>query len=195
MTTDSWITKEQAATLLNTSTRTIERHIRAGRLQTTKQRRPGKSPETLVHSADVNALQDGAYLLSEAQPVTMHPTPSPQGLAKSSGISEIDLMRLVTQATKAAAEMAAQQTAATLATIQKAEPATPKAWLLLNEASDRSGLSAGFIRDLAKNSEIDAIKDGNRWKISLSSLMQWKPRGNTLATPAPTSKSKTAAGK
>ena len=182
---NAWMSKEDAAKELTTSTRTIERHIRAGSIQTLKMPRAGKSPQTLCNKRDIDALKPGAYVLPSQKPAILHPT---QQSAPALRPSEVDAIRemILTEAAKLA-------TIATPAPAPQIAPSESRAWQRVDEAAAGSGLSSRLIRSLITAGEIVAVKDGNTWKVSKQSLLEWKPSQST--TPHPKELKSGAAGR
>lgn len=167
-----WITKDQAAAVLQCSKRSIERIIASGKIHTTKRERPRKTPETLCARKDVEALIQGAFLL---------PSPTMQTeTATGNNALEATQIRPPAANTQNAAIAMLAAVAQKLATI--ATPATEgnegmaRPWLTVDEAAARSGLSRRLIRQLINEGEIIAMKDGRAWKVHSQSLTQWHPQ-------------------
>ncbi len=164
-----WITKEQAAEELKISTRTLERHIRAARIETKKEQRPGRTPEVLCRSKDVDALRPDTFLMpaAAAAPLATRATaatatattPATPQLSESQALTLAALKALATITTRPA----------------EAVSKIDRPWLSVDEAAARSGLSRRLIRKLIGAGDIVAVKDGRAWKVLQESLLKWKP--------------------
>jgi hypothetical protein len=155
--TAEWISKEDAAAILKTSTRSVERMAAAGKLETAKRQRPGKSPETLYRTNDVMRLTPQAY---EMPPAESAVATTPTAATTAPPAPPTDAIPLL---------------AALLATMQenprRSAPDTPRLWIGIEEASAISGLSRGFLRRLCTAGLIEAVRDQRRWKINRAKLL------------------------
>lgn len=167
--TAEWISKEDAAAILKTSTRSVERMAAAGKLETTKRQRPGKSPETLYRTNDVMRLTPQAFEMPRAESAVAT-TPTAAATAPPS-----DAIAML---------------GALLATMQenprRSAPDTPRPWIGIEEASAISGLSRGFLRRLCTAGLIEAVRDQRRWKINRAKLLAFstttaKPQSKQLS--------------
>jgi hypothetical protein len=152
----TWPTKQQAAAELQISERTLERHIKAGRVETKKEKRSGQMPATLCNPDDVARLRQPAHVMPT---LAAPPAPAPERQAEPAGA----LIR------KAIEQLA------TIATPVPTAPQNIAPWLRLEDAAANSGLSRRLLKSLAESGQIAAIKDGRTWKISWQHLRIWRP--------------------
>jgi excisionase family DNA binding protein len=163
-----WITKEEAAEQLQASTRTIERHISAGRIETRKEPREGKIPEVLCRSKDVDRLKPEAFLMPE---LATRPTAATATATTPATPQLSESQALTLAALKALATALATITTRPAEAVSKID----RPWLSVDEAAAKSGLSRRLIRKLIGAGDIVAVKDGRAWKVLQESLLKWKP--------------------
>jgi hypothetical protein len=159
---DEWITKQQAAELLEVSERAIERRVADGFiLKRYGDKLPGmKQGPVLFSRADVLALRDGdpnTHAVPVQEPANGH-QPTTKELAK-------------TLATRDPGANAWRDVAMFMCTRALTEP---KPWLTLQEAAEYSGLPLRWLRDRARDHSIDVINVGSGsrdvWRFSREGL-------------------------
>jgi hypothetical protein len=162
----TWLTKKEAAQLLDLSERQVERMAASGRVEKRLVKPgPGRRYGRMLYlEADLRAIaqerEAGVVVLARTGPV-------PQQAPASS-------LALVPQAQASAAVAQANAfgaLAAHLAKLSAAFPPRTKAWLTLAEATEYSGLPEVFLADLLRTSQIDNIGRGPKtWRVRRASL-------------------------
>jgi hypothetical protein len=147
-----WMTKEDAAALLQCSARSLERRANKGEIETRKQQRTGKSPAVLYRTNDVMRLQPPSFEMPANRTVATIPTAAPTA-ATTPEIPWLDAL------------------AATLEAIRQPPPVTPiPHWLTVAQASLHSGLSEACLKRLRKAGSLITIKDSRQWKYQRADL-------------------------
>jgi hypothetical protein len=160
-----WLTKSEAATMLSTSERSLERKATRGEIETRKQRRPGKSPAVLYRTTDVLRLsQSNTFQMPAAAP------PPPTQLAAAPPAPPRDPTDSLIAAL---AGTISQQLRDTAGIVTPAK----RTWLTLDEAQNESGLSKRFLKRLCIGGKITAVWDEQKWKIAAAALAEWQPEG------------------
>ena len=152
----TWYTKQDAATKIGVSMKTIEQYAKAGRIQAAKWKRPSGGPRVMVY-----APIDVDRLATERQDNAEPPFVLPAG-ANGNGHA---LARVASSTPDGAAILQAM-----LATFQKASESSEKLYLTIPEAAEFSGLSEAYIRRACQANTLAAIKDGG-WKIKRAALL------------------------
>lgn len=150
----TWLTKAEAAARLQTSTRTIERYISRGEIETRSRKRPGRKPEPVCNPDDVERLAPHAHVMPARSLAPLAPRQPAAALAPA------------TQAPDALAMLAAFAQA--MAAPRNGQPATR--FLTLEQASEASGLSQRFLRRAIASGDLPAVKDGRAWKVRREDL-------------------------
>jgi excisionase family DNA binding protein len=145
--TAHWPTKREAANRASVSLRTIERAIKAGRIEA----RP--SPRGLLCNP-----QDVAALQPAAKPAIAPPQEQQQQPAGSESIASIvaTLAALLSQRQRAALP----------------DPAELR-FLTLDQAAAEAGLSARYLLAAIKDGKLSALRDRRAWRISRRALQRW----------------------
>lgn len=133
---------------LNTSTATVERMVRDGRLRSKLVPRPGRKPERVYLAEDIDRLKEQKGKRRELRP--------PSALVPRSPASTQQLALVTTELVR---QLAAP----------KPIPLSEKLWLSLPEAQAYSGLAKTDLLVLAQSKRVVARKSGG-WKIQRKSL-------------------------
>jgi hypothetical protein len=164
-TEELWITQTAAQLKLAIGQRTLQRMIKAGKIQVRREQRPGRSAETLCYLPDVERLTP-----AKPAPVFRDEEEATQQLAPANiQANPSQLIGLLTAIAGAIHETP---------TTAKIEPSSRR-WITLQEAESRSGLSARFLkRAIREGSLKPAAKDGRTWKVATEALDTFQP-GNS----------------
>lgn len=134
-----WLTIPEAAARATTSTRSIERRIASGEIETRKRPRPGKKPETVCHPRDIEKLLPPAHvMLGHVAPTAFATRPAPSG---SRVPWEAALEKIATI-------LSAKNSSEAIGAIPGSS--SGKLWLTLDEAAERYDLGRSALRRLAK---------------------------------------------
>jgi excisionase family DNA binding protein len=174
------LTKEEAATYLGTSERSIERMVKAGKLAVTYQQ-GARKPVPLYAESDLDAVRVVSHPIAakEATKATSDKGDSDlndtRGAIVPVGFSSQDAFaQLVSIATAAATE------AVVRATADKGDsdkndlsPVAYKLLLSLEEASALTGLSTARLRAAIGEEKLVARKVGRAWKMRRSDVVRF----------------------
>ncbi len=149
----NWLTLDEAARELGTSTKTIERRIALGEIEAGKRATPGKKPVTVCHPEDVAKYKPDAHLM----PVSA----KSEARALAPSVNPLDALAAMLGAVLSA----------------RPEPTPAARWLTLAEASARSGLSPKILERAIRRKLLNAVKDGSEWKIKSSRLDEFDASG------------------
>jgi excisionase family DNA binding protein len=157
-----WLTKQQASELLSVSEKTIERYVKAKKLQTRTRREKGQRPvlvfdptmvQKLIGERDQANADDDIIDISATSPApvdkknkSLAPSLPPQ------------LAMLV----------AALETSRTVAI-----PIDRKLFLTPHEGALFSGLPESYLRRLISTGKLKAMKTGSGWRIQRIALELW----------------------
>lgn len=138
-----WLTKQEAATALGVSFRTLDKFVADGKLQSSKRNQPGKPPATVYHPGDVEQIR------KERQPPA-HTLPAVRATLR-----------------EAVAETAQKPPLdGFLAWLREGHaPPLPKLFLTIKEASHLSGLTQTYLRWAIHKEILPVIRDGRRLRI------------------------------
>ena len=170
----TWLTKQQAATALGCSTKTVEQFAKDRKIEQAVWRRPTGGPALAVYNPD-DVSRIAAERRPAAIPFVLPPVPAGTGnghgviarqapaVASAAGPSGEDVLRLVFAAALRALS---------------AEPAAPSEnsekpaalFLTIPEAAAVSGLSRTYITRACASGTLKAIRDGRRWRIRRTDL-------------------------
>lgn len=147
----AWMTKQQAADMLDVSTKQIERWANEGQLQSAKYRRPSGGPKiTVYHPNDVaqiaNRRNPGApFVLPRETPGKPNP-----------------LVAMLRPAEKSSPNQQQQGLVALVAEMSRLSQSRPRLaeqlYLTLSEASGYSGLGIGYLRRLIAAGKLELLK-------------------------------------
>ena len=152
-----WPTREEAAALLNVSTRTIDRYIREGQIEAAHKRQPGRKFRTVCNPRDLERLKPQTHVMPALElqrqqqtaaiarpPMAGTPPLQPQDVAQ--------LLHLM-------ASLAA--------------PAPPQAsytrFLTLEQAANYTGLTRAFLERAIEEEQLPAVRD-RAWKVRREDL-------------------------
>lgn len=142
-----WLTKSQAAEQLRTSISTIERMIQRRELESTHRPQPGRKPETVVSPADIARMRP---LVATPAFLTAPQTQELAAIAPTPAAAIAPLLAAFSQAFT--------------------QPRIPQRYMTLEEASEATGLSVRYLRGVIKAGQLQAVKDGRKWKVKPSEL-------------------------
>jgi excisionase family DNA binding protein len=149
-----WPTEAQAAALLGTSVKTINRHAKDGRLELRKRPRAGKKPENVVNPADLDKLLPRAHVMRPEQ----ENEDAPRALTRRDPVP----------ANGAAGEfLAFIRTIATAIETERYIVQMPLPWITVEEAATVSGLAANYLRRAIRDGRIEAVRGGPRGKLRI----------------------------
>lgn len=143
-----WLTKQQAATALSVSFRTLDKLVSDGKLQSAKRQQPGKPPATVYHPGDVETIR------KERQPPA-HALPAVRA----------ETSRSVAQTAQRPLELEALTAAFLTIVREDFPPPAPKLFLTIKEASHLSGLSQAYIKRAIACEMLPVVEDGRRIRI------------------------------
>jgi hypothetical protein len=171
---ETWHTKQEAATLLAASVKTVERLAAGGEIQQAERPVAGKRPAAVYHPDDVARLAAAKAPKPHIMPPEDLSVLAPSDAAWSTREEKQPGAMIVPQPTANAAAVAAAfgTWAQGFTWPAAARPETPRRFLTLPEASEHSGLSITYLKRVAgiangyeDSRTIEAIKDGRRWKL------------------------------
>jgi hypothetical protein len=145
----TWLTKQQTADALQVSTKQVERFAHAGRLQSSRWKRPQGGPViTVYHPQDVERLArernpEEPFVLPAASPPAPNGTPA---VAVRQPATEQFLEAM------AAAVRSASQTSETQVRL------TEKLYLTIDDAARLTGLGAGYLRRQVAAGKLELVK-------------------------------------
>jgi excisionase family DNA binding protein len=137
-----WIPIPAAAALLRCSPRSIERHVKAGRIESRDEPRLGKRAERFVLRRDVEALLPRAFI-----------SPSPAAAVPA---DELAVRGQILSALVRALEPGA---------IAPAAPPPDPLFVSVDRASAITGLSRRFLRRLISDGVLSSTLDGRRVRV------------------------------
>ena len=167
----AWLTKPEALSLLGKSDRSLDRLVAAGKVQRTTRARDGRSPEPLFHRADlervtaVTAFEVQSERVDEInrQNAVALRRPPDEPLFSAGSLSELTALLNLVKGPAA-----------------PPVPVPPTLWCTVDEASERTGLSAKLLLRLIKGGKLPALRDGHKWKICRSDLHNIEPPADSL---------------
>ena len=154
----TWLTKLEALSLLGKSDRSLDRLVAARKVQRTTRPREGRSPEPLFSRADlervtaVEAFEVERVGEANRQNALAVRRPMEEPLLGARSLSELTALLSLVKSAPAPV------------------PAAPTLWCTVDEASERTGLSAKLLRRFIRAGTLPALRDGREWKICRSDL-------------------------
>lgn len=155
----AWISKAEAMKALNKSERSIDRMVKAGKIERRERPRPPKAPEPIFSRADVE--REGAvtgFLISEPE-ADSRVSPQPP---MSRGHGELGALAQMLMAFIAHVQARPERLAL--------PPAPLPQWLGIKASAQYTGLSKQLIRRLIRAGKLPALRDGQTWKIRREDL-------------------------
>ena len=152
---EHWLTLAETASRLQRSEKTILRMCAAGELQRRDRPRPGKKPETVIHPADVDRLEQAMRAPHVMPAVGSNGGAASTALAPIAPTALAELPHTTGVAIRTETPMPIDRL---LASLSRAS-APPPLWLTIAEASEYSGLSQSLLRRLIANGRLPSIRD------------------------------------
>ncbi len=149
--TDDWPTLEEAATTLETSVRTMWRHIERGDVEVRKRALPGRKPANIVNPRDVDKLRPQPFVMPAAPPEEMQTAVVPV-LPSSLERGVIDG---IAAALKSLSGVVSIPPASNLTV-----PIDRKLWLTLAEAVAYTGFGSSVLRRGITDGTLEAQRGG-----------------------------------
>lgn len=145
--TESWLTKQQAAQILQVAEKTIDRMAKSGKIQKELLKRPGQAPIVVFHPGDIERFKPvvpAPYSIWGNPPLVMSDTES--NLSKCHEVGQVSTP------------------------MSKVSKVRLPLWLTLQEAVDYSGLPEAILREFIAGGRIPALdvgrgRRGGRWRI------------------------------
>jgi hypothetical protein len=170
----TWPTKQDAATLIGVSTKTIENYVKDGKIKQAKWQRPTGGPLLAVYDPeDVNRL---AHRMSAAVIVDSPGAEPPARIPKRHmrATAKITAEQLAPSATRVPEWLAEVGAHVWRIASEKASENSEKLFLTIPEAAHFSGLTETYLRRACRARTLAAIKDGG-WKIPRAALRALQP--------------------
>lgn len=164
-----WPSVEEAAAILQTSRRSIERKFERGELEIRKRTRPGKKPENVCNPADVEKLKPAAYVIQKYQEDEAE-APTPRNAPPRGSTLDDFALRLWEAIERA--RPAAIEGKTTIAPLLTVSELSLKLWLTVEEAASLSGYAESKLRAAIAAGAVNANRGGPRrsWIIQRASL-------------------------
>jgi excisionase family DNA binding protein len=170
----TWFTKQVAASTIGVSTKTIENLAAQNKVASALWRNPAGGPQIRVYAPDdvqrlATARQDSGSPRFSQGPVNgsaLHGPATTVGLAiPAAGGPMPALSNILEVFARSQKELSEN-----LASKNASEKLAWKFYLTIKEAAEVSGLSQAFIRRACVDGKLDAIRDGQVWKIRRAAL-------------------------
>ncbi len=155
-----WPSESEAAALLRTSVKTINRYAAKGKIEIRKRPREGKKPENVCHPRDIEKLKPVAHVMpgtAEAAGTSVAIVPPAVPIGQT-------LLPLVPSF-----ELLIRTISTAVADVQNIKNLNEKLVLTLKEAS-RSGFSMAFLRRKCEDGSLKSFRDGRTIKIARQEL-------------------------
>lgn len=165
-----WPSVEEAAAILQTSRRSIERKFERGEIEIRKRTRPGKKPENVCNPADVEKLKPAAYVIQNYQE---DEAPAPRNAPPRGSTLDDFALRLWEAIERA--RPAALEGKTTIAPLLTLSELSLKLWLTVEEAAALSGYAESKLRAAIAAGTVKATRGGPRrsWIIQRAALEEF----------------------
>ena len=144
----TWKTKAEAAAILGTSEKAIERYANKGTIRRAERLIPGRRPLPVYHPEDIDKLKGQTI---EATPVEESPKKLPRDVRKAVAATAGQSMELLPPNVKTAIVSARIEA--------ELVPVYRRLYLSLDEAARYSGLGIGYLRKLVEEGTLE-VKRG-----------------------------------
>lgn len=156
-----WLSKQQVATILDVSTKTVEKFTEEGKLQTAHWRRPSGGPKISVyHPADVEALRKERFpgttstFVMPAPAAVSELREAPGKSAKPDGARLVALLQTLL-------ETGSQKLLGTAHSRKPEVPLEHRVYLTVREAAAYLGRPERHVRTLIAEGKLQANKEGH----------------------------------